>query len=198
MITDCSALILGGGESSRMGQDKAGLMLLGKPLIEHVAAALQPLFGQPVVSVRHRRKDLAYRQLCDDPAHAGPLAGLAAGLADASTGWVFAVACDMPFIGAALIERLASMRDGCDAVVPVAAGHPQPLAAFYATRCLAQAQPILDGPGPHSLRALLARLNVRYVAQQLGEEQAGCLFDLDTPADLESAINLKKAQTWNT
>lgn len=194
MIADCSALILSGGESRRMGQDKAGLMLSDKPLIEHVATALQPLFAQTVVSVRHKRRDCAYRQVCDDPAHAGPLAGLAAGLSDAKTGWVFAVACDMPFIGAALIERLAGLRDGCDAVVPVAAGHPQPLAAFYATRTLVQAQQILGSAGPHSLRALLARLNVRYVAHH----EAGELFDLDTPDDLELAINLKKAQTWNT
>lgn len=195
MIDDCSALILSGGESRRMGQDKAALLLHEKPLLEHVTAALRPIFNQTIVSVRKIRDDCAHRQVCDDPAHAGPLAGLAAGLTDAKTGWVFAVACDMPFIDAALIERMAGLRDGYDAVVPVAAGHPQPLMAFYATRCLEQVRQILDGSGPHSLRALLKRLRVRYV--QL-KADSGCCFDLDTPEDLELAINIKKAQPWNT
>ncbi len=193
MITDCTALILAGGESSRMGQDKAGLLLDGQTLLQRVADIVQPLFTDIIVSVRQPRADCEFMQVCDDPSHAGPLAGLASGLAQAKTPWVFAVACDMPFITPELIECLAGFRADVDAVVPVVQGHPQPMAAFYATRSLSNLRETLNGGGKLSLRAWLEKLQVRYVNET--EMQAADLrgfFDLDTPQDVAMAINMEK------
>ncbi|MDO9010496.1 MAG: molybdenum cofactor guanylyltransferase [Gallionella sp.] len=195
MIADCTALILAGGESSRMGQDKANLLLGEHTLLQRVAAIVQPLFRDVIVSVRQPRAECNFPQVSDDPAHAGPLAGLAAGLARAETAWVFAVACDMPFITPQLIARLAGFREGADAVVPVVQEHPQPLAAFYATRSLGVLQDCLAGSGKRSLREFLARLEVCYVDE--AEMQAADLcsfFDLDTPQDVALAINLRKVK----
>lgn len=189
MITDCTALILAGGESRRMGQDKANIKLGNQTLLQHVSTALHPLFSDIIVSTRQVRLDCDMQQVTDNPIHAGPLAGLAAGLEQARTPWVFAVACDMPFITAALVVTLAGFRDHVDAVVPVVAGFPQPLAAFYSRHSLGALREILIGDGSHSMRALLDRLNVRYVNET--ELQAiDCFFDLDTPQDLALAINM--------
>lgn len=191
MISDCTALILSGGNSRRMGQDKANLMLGDRSLLLHVATTLRPLFTNIVVSVRQPRTGCDFRQVCDNPEHAGPLAGLAAGLAQVDTPWVFAVACDMPFITAQLIECLADFRAGFDAVVPVVGGHPQPMAAFYATHSLGTLREILEGNEPHSLRALLARLQVRYVDEdEIQAQDLNSFFDLDTPEDVALAANL--------
>ena len=195
MIADCTVLILAGGESSRMGQDKANLLLGEHTLLQSVAAIVQPLFREVIVSVRQPRAECDLPQVSDDPAHAGPLAGLAAGLARAETAWVFAVACDMPFITPQLIACLAGLREGVDAVVPVVQGHPQPLAAFYATRSLGELRDCLAGSGKHSLREFLARLEVCYLNE--AEMQAADLcsfFDLDTPQDVALAINLRKVK----
>lgn len=199
MISDCTALILAGGESRRMGQDKANLLLGEQTLLQRVSDIVQPLFPDVIVSVREYRADCDLPQVCDDLSHAGPLAGLAAGLALTESPWVFAVACDMPFITRQLIECLAGFREGVDAVVPVVQGYPQPLAAFYATRSLGALREILNGSGRHSLRELLDRLQVRYVNES--EIQAADLrsfFDLDTPEDVALAINMKKETSWNT
>lgn len=195
MIADCTALILAGGESSRMGQDKASLLLGEHTLLQSVAAIVQPLFNDVIVSVRQPRADCDLPQVSDNPAHAGPLAGLAAGLARAGTAWVFAVACDMPFITPQLITRLAGLREGVDAVVPVVQGYPQPLAAFYATRSLCAVREVLNGGGKHSLREFLAGLKVRYVDE--AEMQAAdphSFFDLDTPQDVALAITMRKTR----
>lgn len=192
MIHDCSALILAGGESRRMGQDKASLVLDGQTLLQSVAATLQPLFAEVVVSVRQPRSDIDLPQVCDDAAHAGPLGGLAAGLERAASPWIFAVACDMPFITAPLIEYLARQRADCQAVVPVVQGYPQPLAAFYAKDCLDEVRRLLRGSGKHSLRVLLEGLQVRYVseAEMLeADPQLRSFFDLDTPQDVARAMN---------
>ena len=190
MIENCTALILAGGDSRRMGQDKASLVLDGLPLLQRVVNIVQPLFAETIISVRQPRHDIALPQVCDDPAHHGPLAGLAAGLERATTPWVFAVACDMPFITPAVIEHMAVCRSGSQAVVPVVQGHVQPLAAFYARDCLQALQLLLGGSGQQSLRALLDRLRVCYVdeAQLLAADpHLRSFFDLDTPEDVAAA-----------
>lgn len=190
MIENCTALILAGGNSTRMGQDKARLALGGRTLLEHVVAAMRQQFPEVIVSVRQPRPESGLPQVCDDPAHTGPLAGLAAGLARATTPWVFAVACDMPFITPAVIERLAQCRNDCQAVVPMVHGHPQPLAAFYARSCLDEIHGLLNGGGKHSLRALLERLQVCHVGEQemlAADPQLHSFFDLDTPQDFAAA-----------
>src|SRR5512135_1522079 len=136
MIADCTALILAGGDSRRMGQDKAALLLDGKTFLEHVSATMQQVFPKVIVSVRQPRDGVALPQVCDEVAASGPLAGLVAGLAQADTPWVFALACDMPFVSIAVVQRLAQHRASHDAVVPVVGGHPQPLAAFYSVDTL--------------------------------------------------------------
>jgi molybdopterin-guanine dinucleotide biosynthesis protein A len=192
MIVDCTALILAGGNSKRMGQDKANLLLNGQTLLQHVVATMQQLFPEVIVSVRQPRPESDMPQVRDDPAHTGPLAGLAAGLERAATPWVFAVACDMPFVTPAVIGRLAQCRNDCQAVVPLVHGHPQPLAAFYAKSCLDEIHVLLNGNGKHSLRALLNELQVCYVSEQemlAADPQLRSFFDLDTPQDLAQAMN---------
>ena len=199
MIADCTAIILAGGESQRMGRDKATLALGEHSLLHRVVAVVQPLFPQLLVSVRQHRLDIELPQVCDTQANAGPLAGLCAALEKSTTPWIFAVATDMPFVQSALIEYLARQRSGQDyqAVVPVVAGHPQPLAAFYAVSALAVIQDLLAGDGKRSLRAALERLNVCYVDEsELRAADPGLrsFFDLDTPDDVAAARRFEESK----
>ena len=187
MIADCTAVVLTGGDSRRMGQDKASLLLGERSLLQHVITIVQPLFSLVVISVRQQRSDISLLQVCDDPTHRGPLAGLAAGLQSAKSPWVFAVACDMPFIEQAVIERLAQFRAGFQAVVPMVQGHPQPLLAFYSADCLSKVLECLKGDGKHSLRELLDTLQVRYVSEDellKVDVTLRSFVDLDTPEDV--------------
>lgn len=189
MIEDCSALILAGGDSRRMGQDKAALVLDGKTLLEHVTATMQQVFPKVVVSVRQLRAGVDAPQVCDEVEASGPLAGLITGLAQADTPWVFAVACDMPFVTEAVVLHLASCRGVHQAVVPMVDGYPQPLAAFYASGTLAAMRANLAA-GDRSLRGVLEKLDVRYVSEAELREcdpQLRSFFDLDTPQDYQAA-----------
>lgn len=189
MIDDCTALVLAGGDSRRMGQDKAALTLGGQPLLAHVTATMQQIFPKVIVSVRQLRSDVALPQVCDAPAASGPLAGLTAGLAEAETAWVFAVACDMPFLTREVVLRLAALRGSHQAVVPVVGGHLQPLAAFYAASVLDAMRASLAA-GDRSLRGALEKLDVRYVDEaelRDTDPQLRSFFDLDTPQDLQTA-----------
>ena len=198
MIDDCLAVIMAGGDSQRMGRDKASLVLGEQTLMQRVAEIMQVVFPQVVVSVRTPRADIALPQVCDVFSDLGPLAGLCAGLDYASQDgvpWIFAVATDMPFLRPALIEQLANKRSGVDAVVPLVDGHPQPLAAFYSIDALPAVRALATGEGKRSLRAALERLQVAYVhAADLIAADPGLdsFVDLDTPEDLAKAINQKE------
>jgi len=153
------------------------------------------VFPSVMLSVRLPRPESGLPQVCDDPSCAGPLAGLASGLAAAETPWVFAVACDMPFVVPEVIELLAKQRGGRQAVVPVVQGFPQPLAAFYASNCLQVIRAHLDSGGKNSLQAVLERLDVCYVdeAEMLAVDPGlRSFFDLDTPQDVARAKREKR------
>jgi molybdopterin-guanine dinucleotide biosynthesis protein A len=194
MIEDCTAIILAGGDSQRMGRDKANILLGEQTLLQRVIVTMQLIFPRVILSVRQPRPEIILPQICDVNSDGGmgtgPLAGLAASLVQITTPWVFAVACDMPFVSTTTIEYLSQQRAGNQAVVPVVHGHPQPLAAFYASSCLETIRGHLAGGGKNSLRAILERLQVRYVdeAELLKVDPALRSFlDLDTPQDVALA-----------
>jgi len=190
MIEDCTAIILAGGDSQRMGSDKANLLLGEQTLLRRVIAAMRQVFPHVIISVRQPRPEIDLPQVCDEQSGGGPLAGLAAGLGHIATPWAFVVACDMPFVEPAMVELLAGYRSDFQAVVPVVQGHPQPLAAFYAGSCLDKLHAHLAGGGKNSLRAVLEQLQVRYVDESellKADPALRSFFDLDTPQDVATA-----------
>ncbi|MBI5625590.1 MAG: molybdenum cofactor guanylyltransferase [Nitrosomonadales bacterium] len=198
MIADCTAIILAGGDSLRMGRDKANLLLGDQTLLQRVIATMQQVFPHVIVSVRYQRPEINFPQVCDELTDGGPLAGLSTALNQITTPWAFVVACDMPFVMTAVIERLAQRRGERMAVVPVVNGQPQPLAAFYARGCSVAIREILAGDDKHSLRALLERLDVCYV-DETGLSDADphlrSFFDLDTPQDVAQALKMGTLKT---
>jgi len=189
IIQDCTALVMAGGESRRMGQDKANLILGGKSLLQTVAGTMEQIFPEVIVSVCQLRPAMNWLQVCDFPDHRGPLAGLFAGLQKAETRWVFAVACDMPFIKPQVINCLSCYRNDVEAVVPLVQGYPQPLAAFYAKENLAVVSEILHRSSKQSFRELLDQLKVCYVTEDKlrdADPSLQSFRDLDTPEDVRS------------
>lgn len=193
MINDCTAIILAGGDSRRMGQDKAMLSFAGQPLIQTVIDTIQPLFAATILSVREPRPEFDLPQVCDLHTDSGPLVGLASTLAEINTPWAFVVGCDMPFVSPALIEQLATHRTEHQAVVPVIEGQLQPLAAFYASSCVATMRAVLS-LGERSLQGALKQLHVYYVDEVellQADPKLRSFFDVDTPQDVVIAQNLK-------
>jgi molybdopterin-guanine dinucleotide biosynthesis protein A len=122
MIEDCTAIILAGGDSQRMGSDKANLLLGEQTLLRRVIAAMRQVFPHVIISVRQPRSEIDLPQVCDEQSGGGPLAGLAAGLGHIATPWAFVVACDMPFVEPAMVELLAGYRSKPPSVPPCQGG----------------------------------------------------------------------------
>ncbi|MBM4374825.1 MAG: molybdenum cofactor guanylyltransferase [Deltaproteobacteria bacterium] len=132
------ALVLAGGESSRMGSPKAWLSFEGEPLLARVARRLRSDLA-PIVVVAAPGQELpplsqGVLVARDHTAHAGPLEGLAVGLELLAThaSHAFVCTCDAPFASATLARALAGWCD-LDAAVPEVDGRLHPLTAVYAT-----------------------------------------------------------------
>ncbi len=189
------AIILAGGQSRRMGRAKALLRLRpkGPRLIELVRAAIQPVADEIVLST-NTPADFAWLGLplvADAVPGAGPLAGLAAGLAALRSEWALLIACDMPFLVTDLLRYLADQRRAGDlAVVPLnAAGRPEPLCALYHQACLPALHAQL-ATGDYAMHAWLDRIASRRIpaADLRPYDPALRSFrNLNTPDDLADA-----------
>ena len=131
---DVTAVLLAGGESRRMGTDKARIVCYGKPLWQVQLETLRRL--RPAEIFLSARTDRSWRpadvQFIEDvPPSRGPLSGIAASLAKIRTAHLLALAIDMPFMTENYLRAL------CDAIAPgrgVVAkinNRTEPVAAVY-------------------------------------------------------------------
>ncbi len=165
----------------------------GRPLLQLVVGTLSTLCEEVIIAGAERPVQRlpgpSAIWVHDPPGAAGPLAGLAAGLAAASHPTVVVVACDMPFLSDRLLAHLLELVEGCDAAVPLAGGGPQPLCAVYSRTCLPTVEALLR-LGAFSMRDLLPRLRVKYLNESRCMEldpQGLSWFNVNTADDLRLA-----------
>ena len=120
-----TGLVLAGGLGRRMGGVDKGLSLLdGEPLVEHIIRRLAPQVGRLIINANQNHDIYAgfgYPVVGDRiEGHAGPLAGLEAGLAACTTPYLLTVPCDSPLLPADLVSRLAACLTAHKASIAVA------------------------------------------------------------------------------
>ena len=157
---DISPVLLAGGESRRMGKDKATILVRGKPLWQIQLGLLQKL--EPTEIFVSARTDPVWRPadvqfVADDPPSRGPLSGLAASLAHTRTNHLLALAIDMPFMNEKYLASLCSQAELGRGVIAKIEDRFEPLAAIYPRETLASVQSALSGTDL-SLQTLASRL----------------------------------------
>jgi molybdopterin-guanine dinucleotide biosynthesis protein A len=129
-----TAVLLAGGESRRMGRDKAALQFEGRPLWMRQLELLRSLGPENIfVSARVAPSwlPLETELLLDDPPSRGPLSGLTRALAVMRTTHLLALAVDMPFMTSEALRHLWSLAQEGQGVVPLIGDRAEPLAAIY-------------------------------------------------------------------
>lgn len=148
LATGVTAVILAGGQSSRMGSNKALLPYRGGRFIESIYQQLAELCKEVllVTNTPEQYNFLPCRTVSDLYPGMGALAGLHAGLHYSRTPHIFAVACDMPYLNDTLIRALLARRHQADVVIPESDSGLEPLHAIYGQACLpAMEQALLAG-----------------------------------------------------
>ncbi|MDD5154347.1 MAG: molybdenum cofactor guanylyltransferase [Thermodesulfobacteriota bacterium] len=134
-----TAIILAGGKSERMKENKALLALEGRPIIGHICEVLKDIFDELIVVTNHpcAYSFLGVKVVTDLIKGKGPLGGLYTGLFYAASSHAFVVACDMPFLKKEVIDYILKQTSPKrDVIVPLISGGYEPLHAVYARRCL--------------------------------------------------------------
>jgi molybdopterin-guanine dinucleotide biosynthesis protein A len=189
-----SAAILAGGRARRFGGvDKASLAVGRARIIDRQLAALSTVADDVriVANDPSRYRDLGIRVIPDAIADAGPLGGIYSALLDAAHDRVLIIACDLPFVTTALLDRLVAesrTSDEVDAVVPRSARGLEPLCALYLTRCADRARNRIEA-GELQVAGLLEALRTRVLGPEtLAPYDEGSLFEnVNTPHDHERA-----------
>jgi molybdopterin-guanine dinucleotide biosynthesis protein A len=184
--------ILVGGAGSRMGGAAKGLLTApsGEPLVARlidVCRAACPEAELCLVGAHDAYRELELRTLADDPAGCGPIGGLRALLADArarNAGLALAIACDLPFLSAGIVRRLAAVSGPGAAWVPRVGAHLQPLAAAYEPAACCAALDAVLARGKRSLLSVLDELGPRVEELTLDAADELALRDWDTPDDV--------------
>jgi molybdopterin-guanine dinucleotide biosynthesis protein A len=180
--------VVAGGQSQRMGQDKAFLQFGNKPLLEHILNRLATLNLPMILIVNQPEKYTAYNlPVYKDiiPGH-GSLGGLYTAIASSQTTYTLCVAVDMPFLNSDLLTYLVGLREGYDGVVPMVKGYPEPLHAVYRKSCLAAIHSKIEA-NQLKISGFYDGLHIRYVED--GEMRA-------IDPELRSFTNINTPDEW--
>jgi len=196
-MASLSAIVLAGGQSSRMGRDKAMIMLQGIPLLRQICSvALDCTTQVYVITPWPERYQHILPEGCrvirevplpgETKSH-GPLVGFAQGLAEIETDWVLLLACDLPQLQVQVLQdwatKLQKTAPDAIALLPRQAQRWEPLCGFYRCQCLPLLMQFIN-EGGRSFQRWLAQ----HPVQELPVSDPQVLFNCNTPIDLERLI----------
>ncbi len=201
MITDVTGVLLAGGKSRRMGQDKRFLHVGELTLFERSLTVLRAVFQDVLVVIAQDSPPLqaeapVIRDLVPD---CGSLGGLYTGLRQAITPYVFVVACDMPFLDPRAVQYVAGLKHDADIVMAKRDDTLQPMHALYSRRCLPVMEEMVKA---HDLKiqkmVTHPSLQVRFITEtELSaiDPDGRSFLNINTPSDLEAARILGARRT---
>ena len=196
MEIEVTGVLLAGGKSRRMGEDKRHLVVGEQTLLERGLAVLQSTFREILVVIAQDSPPLnidarVVRDLVPD---CGSLGGLYTGLTLATTPYIFVVACDMPFLNQTVITQFTSRRGTADIVMARLADRLHPMHALYGKRCVPALEEMIRAR-QFKIQEVVSHsfLRVQYVteADLLTIDPSGhSFYNVNTMADLEAARSL--------
>lgn len=196
-----TAILLAGGQSKRMGKDKAFLKLGEKTFFRIIIEKLNVYTDQIIVSA-NKDKEIYLSQLentdinpvfvKDKDPYAGPLNAIVSCMPYIKNQLVFIATCDTPLLEPELIPFFVKKIDGYDAIIPVVNGKKQFLNTIYKRAALKIADKVYE-EGKNSLYAWVNRLNVQEVAQEELKQVDDSLlsyWSINRPEDYERLLNI--------
>ncbi len=160
-----TAIVLAGGKSERMGENKSLLSIGGKKMIEHIIDQLDNHFSEIIISSNNKELHLLTNKkiVKDKDIDKGPLMGILSCLEVSTYKKNFITACDIPEININLIHRMLTTAENYDIVVPI---HDnkfiEPLFAVYSKNVLNELKNMLYNSQERKIRKLFDRVNTYY------------------------------------
>ncbi len=191
LVTPISSMVLAGGQSLRLGKDKAFLEVKGQLLIERIIDRLQQLSDEIIIVANEvdRYEEFEAIVVSDVYPGKGSLGGIYSGLKRSSHAHSLVVACDMPFLNVSLLRYMQMLAASYEVVIPRIGQQTEALHAIYSRSCL----PFIDEQlqrGNLKIIGFFPQVRVRYVEQEeveIFDAQHLSFFNINTEAELEQA-----------
>lgn len=196
---DSCAIILAGGRSRRMGQDKACLMYEGMTFLEHTVVTMMTLTSCVIVVADQSNKYAlpCGRVIADVYPDCGPVGGILTGLTQAGEGLHYVVACDMPLLNPAVLTLLMKADvAGIDAIVPEFGGQVHPLCGLYRHTAVPKLLKFLE-EGGRSAQDALNILYTKKVGEGVLKRIDPCsrsLTNVNTPEEYEQFLQQNRGK----
>ncbi|MDZ7764936.1 MAG: molybdenum cofactor guanylyltransferase [Melioribacteraceae bacterium] len=141
-----NGIILSGGKSSRMGEDKALLKVGAKTIIEIMIDKLKPFCNEIIISADETEKysQFGYKVVPDKFDNSGPLAGIYSSLLESNSERNFIISCDLPLVSQNVIENIINTNSDKEIILPVTTGKYHQLCGVYSQSVLGKAESILS------------------------------------------------------
>jgi molybdopterin-guanine dinucleotide biosynthesis protein A len=195
-LISLSAIILAGGKSSRMGEDKALLKVDGVPLLQKITTVAADCTASvyvvaPWIDRYTSILPPSCQLLQEELPTQGPLVAFCQALSFVETEWILLLACDLPLLTSSAIrewmQSLPSVSETAIAYLPKCDRLWQPLSGFYRRSCLAPLENFIHRGG----RSFQTWLNQSTV-QELSVSDPSILLNCNTPEDLQSITKISE------
>jgi molybdenum cofactor guanylyltransferase len=194
-----SIIILCGGRSRRMGEDKGSLVLNGKPMIIHVLDAIKDIADEIVLVLRDhdqidnyksflKDENVPIKIVTDEIKDQGPLVGILTGLSQIDSEYAQILPCDSPFISKEFVLKMFEIAEGkkFDAIVPIwDDGHIEPLHSIYKRDIISIIRDLIKKE-KHDVKSLIENLDVEYADVEDLDETTMNFQNINTINDLKA------------
>ena len=188
-----NGLVLAGGKSTRMGEDKAFLQWHGKEQMYYLADLLKQFCNEVFISCREEQAkgiDKKYKIITDEIENAGPLAAIISAFhQNKNCAWLV-VACDLPLLNAKTIEYLIEQREETVIATAFQSSYdnlPEPLITIWEPKALSLLETVLTEK-KYSPKRVLMNAKVK----MLHAPNAHVLLNANTPAEKEKILQMLK------
>lgn len=195
--SDITGVILAGGQSRRMGFNKAEAEMHGESMLIRMIDKLKEITPFILVSCGAvTYPDISWPQIPDEHPQCGPLGGIYSVLKASSTSLNLVVSCDMPLVSTSLLNYIVGSAAESESLITVPIddeGQPQMMCAVYHKDVLPFLEQQIDAH-VYKMKSLLDLVSVEYV--KIGREHSlydeNAFLNVNSPSNLEEARNL-----WN-
>lgn len=196
MSKKVSCVILAGGQSKRMGTDKAFLILKDKTFLQIITQKLSRKCDEIILSVnkdeemyRQHLKGINFKVVKDLQPYEGPLHAISSVADFIKNEYVFIATCDTPLLNENLIDFYLEKIQNYDAVIPMVNNKIQPLNTLYKKNAVLKSKNLYGKT--KSLIGWIENLNVLYLNQEEIEKidsQLLSYYSVNTPQDYEKIL----------
>lgn len=193
---DIGGIVLAGGKSKRIGENKCLLTLNDHTLLQIVADTLSVLCKEVIVVTKEPQVYVStgLTIVAEEDKRQLPLIGLLTGLENSNYEINLVAACDMPFIHPDSLRILIDNISGNDAVLPVVNDKSEPLHALYSKTCIPFIKTCIE-KRELKMTSFLDKTKVNYLNQSLFESHDPELlsfYNINTKEDYQRAIEIER------